>query len=95
MDRIEKKDFDAAKARLIKKLSLLEFVTMEQFQKHAIFPGESVRMYLSELKWLLQQAMPELPEDVSWQLLIHQFLNGLPVPVSCQLQAVRNTTNLE
>ena len=29
----EKKDFDAAKERLIKKLSPLEFFTLEQFQK--------------------------------------------------------------
>ena len=35
----EKKDFDSTKARLIKKLSPLEFVT-EQFQKCTIFPGE-------------------------------------------------------
>ena len=69
----EKKDFDAAKARLIKKLSPLEFVTLEQVQKRAIFPAESVGMYLYELKRLLRQAMPELSEDVSRQLLIHQF----------------------
>ena len=49
----EKKDFDAAKARLIKKLSPLEFVMLQQFQKHAIFLRESVGMYLYELKQLL------------------------------------------
>ena len=39
--------------------------------------------------------MPELAEDASQQLLIHQFLAGLPAPVSHQLRAVGNTTNLE
>ena len=39
-------------------------------------------MYLYEQKRLLQQAMPELSEDASRQLLIHQFLNGLLAPVS-------------
>ena len=39
--------------------------------------------------------MPELSEDASRQLLIHQFLNGLPAPVSHQLRAVGNATNLE
>ena len=39
--------------------------------------------------------MPELAEDASQQLLIHQFLAGLPAPVSRQLRAVGNTTNLE
>ena len=68
---------------------------MEQFQKRTIFPGESVGMYLYELKRLLRQAMPQLSEDASRQLLIHQFLNGLPAPVSRQLRAVGNTTNLK
>ena len=52
-------------------------------------------IYVYELKQLLRQAMPELAENASQQLLIHQFLAGLPAPVSCQLQAVGNTTNLE
>ena len=66
-----------------------------EFQKHAIFPGESVGIYLYELKRLLQQAMPELPEDAGQQLLIHQFLIGLPAVVSLQLRIVGNPTNLE
>ena len=91
----EKKDFDVAKTKLIRKLAPLEFVSLEQFQKRAIFPGESVGMYLYEMKRLLRQAMPELSDDASRQLLIHQFLTGLPAPVSRQLRAVGNMTNLE
>ena len=91
----EKRDFGVVKEKLIRKLAPLEFVSLEQFQKRAIFPGESIGMYLYELKRLLRQAMPELAEDASQQLLIHQFLAGLPAPVSRQLQAVGNTTNLE
>ena len=91
----EKRDFGVAKEKLIRKLAPLEFVSLEQFQKRAIFPGESIGMYLYELKRLLRQAMPELAEDASQQLLIHQFLAGLPAPVSRQLRAVGNTTNLE
>ena len=91
----EKRDFGVVKEKLIRKLAPLEFVSLEQFQKRAIFPGESIGMYLYELKRLLRQAMPELAEDASQQLLIHQFLAGLPAPVSRQLRAVGNTTNLE
>ena len=39
--------------------------------------------------------MPKLPEDTSRQLLIHQFLIGLPAVVSRQLWVVGNMTNLE
>ena len=83
----ERKDFDVAKEKLSKKLAPLEFISLEEFQKCAImiFPGESVGIYLYELKWLLRQAMPELPEDASRQLLIHQFLIGLLAAVSRQL----------
>ena len=81
----EKRDFGVVKEKLIRKLAPLEFVSLEQFQKQAIFPGESIGMYLYELKRLLRQAMPELAEDASQQLLIHQFLAGLPAPVSRQL----------
>ena len=91
----EKKDFGVVKSKLIIKLAPLEFVLLEEFQKRAIFPGESVGMCCYELKRLLRQAMPELSDDASKQLLIHQFLTGLPAPVSRQLRAIGNTTNLE
>ena len=91
----EKKDFGVVKPKLIKKLAPLEFVLLEEFQKRAIFLGESVRMYCYELKRLLWQAMPELSDDASKQLLIHQFLTGLPAPISRQLRAAGDTTNLE
>ena len=91
----EKKDFGVVKPKLIKKLAPLEFVSLEEFQKRAIFPGESVGMYCYELKRLLRQAMPELSDDASKQLLIHQFLTGLPASVSRQLRAAGDTTNLE
>lgn len=45
----EKKDFDVAKAKLIKILTPLKFVSLEEFQKCAIFPGESVRIYFYKL----------------------------------------------
>ena len=52
-------------------------------------------MYCYELRQLLRQTMPNLSDDASKQLLIHQFLTGLPAPVICQLQAAGDTTNLE
>ena len=53
MDGIDgggKREFGVVKEKLIRKLAPLEFVSLEQFQKRAIFPGESIRMYLYELK---------------------------------------------
>ena len=83
------------KSKLIIKLAPLEFVSLEEFQKRAIFPGESVGMYCYELKWSLRQAVSELSHDASKQLLIHQFLTGLSAPISQQLRAIGNMTNLD
>ena len=91
----EKKDYSVAKDKLIKKMAPLEFVSLEEFQKRSIFLGESVGMYLYELKRLLQQAMPELTADARKQLLIHQFLTGLPASLSRQLRASGNTADLD
>ena len=47
------------KDKLTTKMAPLEFMSLEEFQKQSIFPGESVGMHLYELKRPLQQAMPE------------------------------------
>jgi len=91
----EKADYSVTKGNLIKKMAPLEFVSLEEFQERSIFPGESVSMYLYELKRLLQQAMPELTADTKKQLLIHQFLAGLPASLSRQLRAGGNTQDLD
>ena len=50
-----------------------------------ILPGEVILLYLHKLKTLLNQAMPGLAAKAKQQLLVHQFLAGLPVSVSQQL----------
>ena len=42
----KKRDFCLVKEKIIRKLAPLEFVLLEEFQKRAIFPGESIGMYL-------------------------------------------------
>ena len=57
-------------------------------------PAEAITLYLHDLKRLLQQAMPELAENASNPLLLHQFLSGLPGSISRQLRALGDTKNL-
>ena len=64
-----------------------EFVSLEEFHSRKMRPGEAIALYLHDLKRLLRQAMPELAENASKPLLLHQFLSGLPGPVSRQLCA--------
>ena len=47
-----------------------------------MLPGETLNLYVHELKHLLQQAMPDLQAAAKEQQLLHQFLTGLPAAVS-------------
>ena len=76
-------------------MALTEFVALEEFHSRKMRPGEAITLYLHDRKRLLRQAMPELAENVSKPLLLHQFLSGLPGPVSRQLHATGDTKELE
>ena len=71
-----------------------EFVSLEEFHSRMMHPGEATTLYLHDLKRLLQQAMPGLVESTSNLLLLHQFLSGLPGPISRQLCALGDTKDL-
>jgi len=81
----EQKDIATAKEKMIQKMAPTEFIFLEKFQKRKLLPGEAISLYLHELKMLLDQAMPVLATEAKQQLLVHQFLAGLPVSVSQQL----------
>ena len=88
----EKKNYGQAKAKITKPP---EFVSLEQFHQRKIHPGESISIFGHELKKLLNQAMPNLAKEAKEQLLLHQFLVGLPPAVSRQLRAIDSAKFLE
>ena len=59
-----------------------------------MFPGEALPVFLHDIKQLLEQAMPGLDAKAKEQLLLHQFVAGLPPAISKQLRAAGNTTDL-
>ena len=91
----EQKNITTAKEKMIQKMAPSEFMSLEKFQKRKMLPGEAASLYLHELKLLLDQAMPELTAEAKQQLLVHQFLNGLPLSVSQQIRATGETKSLE
>jgi len=91
----EQRNIATAKEKMIQKMAPTEFISLEKFQKRKMLPGEAISLYLHELKLLLDQAMPELAAEAKQQLLVHQFLTGLPVTVSQQLRATGDTKRLE
>ena len=57
-------------------------------------PGESLLMYFHQQKQFLNQAKPDISAVVKKQLLLYQFLLGLPQEVSKQLRAKGTMTTL-
>ena len=54
------------------------FTTLERFRQRKMVPGEALLVFLHDLKQLLEQAMPGLDSADKEQLLLHQFVAGLP-----------------
>ncbi|KAL5517593.1 hypothetical protein EMCRGX_G003174 [Ephydatia muelleri] len=95
LDEDVQKEYDQVKAKMVKSLLPTEFLTLQQFHQRKLIPGESLSVFLYDLKKLLQHAMPDVTADVRSQLLLHQLLVGLPTAVSKQLRANGEVNDLE
>ncbi len=84
-------NYDAMKQHLLTRLKTVEFVSLDRFHRRVLEPEELPTMYLYQLRKLLDQAMPNMDDTVRETLLLHQFFVGLPIPISWQLRAVRET----
>jgi len=91
----EQKAYNTAKAKIMEQMAPACFVTLEDFHKRSLQPGESLLMFAHELKWLVEQALPAADGNTSKQLLLLQFINGLPTHLSKQLHTVGEVTNLK
>ena len=66
------------KEKLVAKLRPSGFVSLDEFNARKLRTDESPSLYRHELKKLLERAMPGVDVVTREQLLIHQFLLGLP-----------------
>ena len=73
----------------------MSFISLDDFHKRVLRLEEPLSPYVHELKQLLNQAMPEITAQTAEQLLLHQFLTGLPQEVSKQLRATGATDTLK
>ena len=90
----EQADFKTLKKKLIAKMAPLPFTALEEFHARNLRPGEPLPLFTQDLKRLLQSAMPGLDENAGEQMLIHQFLTGLPTDISRQLRATGEAKKL-
>ena len=90
----ERKNYGIVKEKLTAAMVSTSFTTLEQFHQRKLVPGEALSLFLHELKQLLDQAMPKLEARAREQLLLHQFVAGLPNAVSRQLRATGDAKEL-
>ena len=84
-------NYDSVKGVIIKKMAPMGFATLEEFHQRKLHPGEALPLFVHDLKRLLEQAMPDLDAGAREQLLLHQFLAGIPSSVGKQLRTTGDT----
>ena len=75
----EQKDYTVTKKKIIDAIKPMSFISLDDFHKRVLHPGESLSLHVHELKQLLNQAMLDISAQTMEQLLLHQFLLVCPM----------------
>jgi len=73
----------------------MSFISLDDFHKRVLHPGESLSVYSRTEKTVKSSNMPDISAQTMEQLLLHQLLMGLPIEVSKQLRATGATDTLK
>ena len=87
--------YERAKLKIIERMAPVRFVSFDDFRAQKLWPNEALFVFLHDLKHILKQAMPEAEAGTHDQLLLHQFINGLPIHISKQLRATGEVNDLD
>ena len=60
----------------------VQFVSLDDFRARKLQTNKALSVFLHKLRQMLKQAIPEASEGTRKQLLLYQFVNGLPVNIS-------------
>ena len=90
----QQSSYGQAKSKILERMGPVKFMSMDDFHRRRLLPGESLYVFSHELKKLIDQAMPTADAATRSQLLIHQFLTGLPTETSKQLRAIGEIDDL-
>jgi len=86
--------YELGKKSILERMGPVRFVSMDDFHHRRLLPGESLSVFCHELKRLIDRAMPAADVATRQQLVIHQFLTGLPLEVSKRLRAAGEINDL-
>ena len=91
LSKDDQKNYSTVKEKMAKQIMPFEFINLDDFHKRKLQPGESLSLFVYQLKRLLDHSMPCMDAAAREQLLLHQFLSGLPMSVSKQVRAAGET----
>lgn len=94
LSKDDQKNYGTAKEKMAKQIMPSEFISLDEFHKRKLQLGESLSLFVYQLKRLLDHSMPCMDAAAREQLLLHQFLSGLPTSVSKQVRAAGKTKTL-
>ena len=96
LSEAEQANVETAKGKLKEKMMPMKFVSLDQFHARKLHPGEPLSVFTHDLKQLLAQAVPDLKDaNATGQLLLHQFLAGIPESVSRPIRASGEVQDLD
>ena len=79
--------YGVAKAEIEKAMRPMGFISLDEFHRRKLQPGEPISVFAHELKKLIDQAIPNMEKETRDPLLLHQFLAGFPDGITRQLRA--------
>ena len=87
--------YAATKKAMEEVMMLMSFVSLDDFHRRKLRPGEAVSLFVHNLRKVLSHALPEAGQGAKEPLLLHQFLAGIPEPIARQLRASGEVTTLD
>ena len=78
----EQSSYSNARTKIKQAMMPMEFISLSEFQCRKLRPGEALSVFRHDMKKQLEQAMPNFDMAARNQLLLHQFLSGMPDSIS-------------
>ena len=95
LDEEERKEYEKVKEKMVEILMPTGLVTLDQLHQWKLMPGESLSVFIHDMKKMLEHAMPNIEGETRNKLLLHQLMAGLPSEISKQLRATGETKDLD
>ena len=92
LDEEERKEYEKVKEKMVEILMPTGFVTLDQFHQRKSMPGESLFVFIHDMK-MLEHAMPTIDGETRNRLLLHQMMvqHAATATVSNLLTRVANS----